>query len=391
MRNGLAAIALSMLIGGVALVDSTPSAEQPAAAAGEGQASSAAAQRQSGALLAVAPEVIDCHADAGNTCVGTLTIRPTTAQARNQTFRLLAIIATPDGTPVDLRGASLVCETCAGDAITIPGKPAVIARFTLELPDHWRDRWRPRVGEGVIGLVPAGNPVLFDGASKRVRVLPSAPSEWQTFVLGGSGLLALFVAVTLVVRLRSNSLRLGDRLGAPAWNSAESWAANLTVGAGLLSSVIGLAAIGDFTVFMTKPSYSAVNVLCGSLLLLAPLIYGLSRRRSAGGAMEGSVGTVMIAGSLVLWAATGQLLTFSLLILEVWRASALDRMVAAAIVVLSVLLIIGLLVHGHVALFEAVMSARPVKGTDAAGTPAARVRAQRAKAAGTAAPPWTLP
>lgn len=180
-------------------------------------------------------------------------------------------------------------------------------------------------------------------------------------------------------------------MGAPAWNSAESWAANLTVGASLVGGVIGLAAIGDFTVFMTKPSYSVVNVLCSSLLLLAPLIYGLSRRRGAGGAMEGAVGTVLIAGSLVLWAGMGQLMTFSLLILEVWRASALDETVAMTVVVLSVLLIIALLVHGHVALFEAVMAAKPVPGTDAAGTHAAKVRDLRASTAGLLAPQWTLP
>jgi hypothetical protein len=391
MRNGLAAIVLSMLLGGGALVDSGRFAQQPGAATGDGQASNAAAQRQAAALLALAPEVIDCHASAGNTCVGTLTIRPTQA-AINQTFRLVAVIATADGTPVGLRGASLICETCMGDGITIPAKPTVIAGFTLQLPNDWRDTWRPQIGEGVIGLVPASNTVLFDGAPKRVRVLASTPSGWQTSVLVVSGLLALLVAVTLVVRLWSNAVRLGDRMGAPAWNSAESWAANLTVGASLVGGVIGLAAIGDFTVFMTKPAYSVVNVLCSSLLLLAPLLYGLSRRRSAGGAMEGAVATVLIAGSLVLWAGTGQLLTFSLLILEVWRASALDEAVAATVVVLSVLLIVGLLVHGHVALFDAAMVAKPVPGTDAADTPAAKVRAQRAtETSGTAAPEWTLP
>lgn len=395
MREGVTGIIVAMLLGAGLAWAPPPAQEQASAPAGQEQppGGGSALARPAAAVTTITPETIDCHpVRSDGTCTAGVTLRSTKDGIGKQ-MRLAAVLATPDGTPVNGVVVKLTCPACAGDVITIPAAPAIPLQLTLELPDEWRSALAPRVASGIAGFVPAGG-TLFDGAPKRLRVLAPSPSEWQTGVLAVSGLLALLVALSLAVRLGMNGVALTDRMGAPSWKAGESWAANLTVGAALVNGVIALGVIADFTVFMTKPAYGVVSMLLASLVLLAPIVYGLARRKvtaTRGGATveehEGFVAIVILASVLVLWASAGQLMTFGLLILEVWRAGALGGGVSGVIVALTAAILAALLVYGHFALFETLRDAR--KPDPAAKTTKAAGR----EAIGTAkaAPAWTLP
>jgi hypothetical protein len=169
-------------------------------------------------------------------------------------------------------------------------------------------------------------------------------------------------------------------MGAPSWKASESWSSNLTVGAGLVNGVTSLGVVSELTVFMTKPAYAVNSMLLGAFVLLAPILYGIARRRvtpaspadtsanpllaaSKSAESEGSVRSFLLAGVLTLWASGGQLVTFALVMCELWRFGLLSRPLAALIAVLTVSVFVGLLNHGYTSMTDA--PPRPQRGRNA--------------------------
>jgi hypothetical protein len=306
-----------------------------------------------------------------------------------------------DPVAVDLK---VECATdCTGQTVKFNGKPVTAVKVILSLPECWRHGLTPRVATGLIGLATSAKPgrLEFEGTPKRLRVLAPAPSRWQSSVILVSGSLALVVGLFAAV---ASSSKLRQRMGAPSWSGADSWGTNLTVGAGLVNGVLAIAVLTDTTAYMTKSSYTALSMILASLVLLAPIVFGLFRREvdvaeeasesadpsapvsvltATTKEFEGYVIVFIVAGSLTLWASLGQLMTFALLIGELRIADVIGTGVAVVVVILVAVVAVGLLIYGFVAMREAAKTA-----TEASTTKSAAGRESRDR---TARPPrWSL-
>ena len=314
------------------------------------------------------------------------------------------MLTTADGDAVALTLVAECSTKCSDNTVRLESEPANSVRVTLKLPPDWRRISSPQVGSGFLGIMSDKNPNRFEGTPKRLRVLAPSPSFWQWAVILGPGVIAFLTASTVITRLKAARIGLDYRMGAPSWKASESWSSNLTVGAGLVNGVLALAVVSDFTVFMTKPSYGVLSMLLGAFVLLAPIVYGISRRAvdvvktdpapvvtqknilvpQAQGKdeFEGAVGVFLVAGALTLWASGGQLVTFALLVLELWRFGVLGAPLAAIVAMLVLAVFAALLGHGATSMYEAAVRAKPpLKAT--AGKREGRKTTERA-------PGWAL-
>jgi hypothetical protein len=328
------------------------------------------------ATYVITPDTIDCTTFINeNTCQASLVIRvPQNAETR--ALSLAATLTTPSGNAVEPKTIAIIRPD--GSTVTtldLSGKSAEAIKVQLTLPSGWRQSWPPSVASGVLGILSNDR---YEGTPKRLRVLAPSGSVWQTRAILGPAALALLVAIGVAVYLQRAKVGLLDRMGAPNWRASESWSSNLTIGAGLTNGVLTLAVISDLTVFMTKPAYGVVTMLLSALVTLAPIVYGLFRKaRTAERAepnvqnrlallqpakeqSDGYVVVFLAAGALTLWASGGQLLTFALLIGELWSVAALTTPVAVVIVGLVLVVFVALFVYGGKS-----MATVPVKAQEA--------------------------
>jgi hypothetical protein len=372
MRNGLTGLASVALLGGVLAVGGTSMPERTAVPAEDAAGD---ARLKPAATYVITPDTIDCTTFISeNTCQASLVIRvPQNGEAR--VVSLGATLTTPSGNAAEATVAIIGSDGRTTNTVDLSGKSAAVVKVQLTFPKGWRRDWPPSVASGVLGILSDNN--RYEGTPKRLRVLAPSGSRWQTTVVLLPAALSLLVALAAAVYLRRNGIGLLDRMGAPNWRASESWSSNLTVGAGLANGVLALAVISDLTVFMTKPAYGVVTMLLSALVILAPIVYGLFRRArtaqestveptvatrlqllqpAAKEQFDGYVVMFLAAAALTLWASGGQLLTFALLIGELWSAAALNTPVAVVIVGLVLMVFVALFVYGGKS-----MAAAPVK------------------------------
>jgi hypothetical protein len=291
--------------------------------------------------IIMTPEVIECSVFLSeNTCTGTFMLRPT--KALDSVLQIKAVVTDPDGTPhaADL---NFTCSGCTPAGVPLP--PAVSVTFTLRLPEGWRNPWHPRVGTGLIGIVTDSR---FDGTPKRLRIPAPSPSGWQVTVV----FLPLFAAA-LVVGLVVNDLKgetLTASLGTPVWQPASSWSSNLTIGAAVVNGVLALLATHELTVFMPKASYTVTATLMGTLVLLAPVAYGL-------GTGERSLKGFYPAGLITLWSSGTQLAMFGLLLGELRRVDLLGDAITWTLRAMTGAVFVALLRYGRAAMVSTVKAA----------------------------------
>jgi hypothetical protein len=171
----------------------------------------------------------------------------------------------------------------------------------------------------------------------------------------GAAVIALLIAAW---RLRkAPRVSLCGLMGGATWSFQQSWGSNVTIGAGILSSLLTLIAFPAHPQIMDKNSYSLLQGLFLAVVALAPLVYGLIRPdvqdgSSAPAAAQGYVYMFLFAGTLVLWAALGQVMTLGVLVEEFKRALSLDAYLGCALIGLAVILFLLLVVYGVRALYQ---------------------------------------
>jgi hypothetical protein len=409
MRNGVLGTIAAGLLGGAAafgmgaLQSQSPSIPLEQHAAQAAAATGAPTQLNvlpPASAAAIAQETIDCTVfNSARECHVAMILRaPGNSPSTDRDLHAVLIDTRGDPVPVDLK---VECATgCTGQTVKFNGRPATALKVIVTLPGCWRDGFTPRVATGLIGVATKAKPGEFEGTPKRLRILAPAPSRWQSLVIFGSGSVAL--GLSLVVAIASSS-RLGQRMGAPSWSGADSWGTNLSVGGGLVNGALAIAVLTDTTGYMTKSSYAALSMVLASLVLLAPVVYGLFRREvdvlerasespdpGAPGLLiatakefEGYVIVFIVAGFLTIWASLGQLMTFALVIGELRIADVIGGGVAAVVIILVAVVALGLVFYGFVAMVETAKAAKGASTTENASGRESRERNARA-------PHWSL-
>jgi len=165
-----------------------------------------------------------------------------------------------------------------------------------------------------------------DGAANAVDQeirIPERPLMGAVF--GIPMIVTAVIVIVTAANLHRRNIGLLRLMGQVNFSFERSWGANVTLGAALLMTLIGLTTFPDRPQLMSKPSYSMLQMLFAALVTMAPLAYNLIRRdvavNNGGVDTRGYVITYLFAGGLVLWAAMGQMATLAVLVEEfVWRA-----------------------------------------------------------------------
>lgn len=291
--------------------------------------------------MVMTPDVIDCSTFVSeNTCTGSFMLRPT--KVIDKALQIKAVVTEPDGTPQAAK-LTFTCSECS--AAGLPQAPSVSVTYTLTLPEGWRKRSYPRVGTGLIGIV---NDNRFEGTPKRLRITAPAPSGWQAIVV----LLPLLAAAIVVglVAIELQGQKLTGSLGTPVWQPASSWSSNLTIGAAVVNGVLSLLATNDLTVFMPKSAYTVTTTLMATLVLLAPVVYGLAIGPK-------SLKGFYAAGLITLWSSGTQLLILALLLGELHRVDLLGDAITRTLWFTTGVVFIALLLYGRAAMVSTVKTA----------------------------------
>lgn len=158
--------------------------------------------------------------------------------------------------------------------------------------------------------------------TKSIMLVPPDNSCWfQVPLLTSLGI----GLVDLLFSLWALRGKLGQPVGGPQWSFGTSFATNFTVGAGLLTPLLGANVITDALHYMTKSSYALLALLFAALLLIAPALFSffsVPRQSTTTPGQTttvsiGNVGLFLVTSALMIVAVTGQLITVGLAIGEV--------------------------------------------------------------------------
>jgi hypothetical protein len=196
-------------------------------------------------------------------------------------------------------------------------------------------------------------PPAPDPVSLRIPVtIPAEPRSNETvtaFVLLTSLSMAAVIVIVTAVNLRRKKFDLTRRMGSSAWNFGDSWGTNVTIGATLLSALLALTVFPAQPRLMDKSWYSILSTLLTAIVASAPIVYGMIRVQvqanqdsTAAINSQGYVFMFLISGGLVLWGATGQILTLILLTQEFLVAKSFGT--AAGLILQALALAMGILV-----------------------------------------------
>jgi hypothetical protein len=173
-------------------------------------------------------------------------------------------------------------------------------------------------------------------------------------VIGGL-IWALFLVVVASYRLRRIITWNGD-MGSVRWDASKSWTSTFTAVSALLSIVLSASQVvlPKPTLIMDKPTYSGLSLFFGALILLAAFAYNATMRpkgvtalpTAAQKELRGTVRSFLLATTLALWGASGQIVTLLLLLEELKGQASLVPLAAGVFQVL--LIVVLLLLLGYV-------------------------------------------
>ncbi len=168
-------------------------------------------------------------------------------------------------------------------------------------------------------------------------------SEWVLWLPFGLAVVAGGVAAR---RLWG---KLRNTMGLPSWDFSRSWASNITVVGSLVSLTVLASIPVPKEIQIPRSAYTILSLVFTLLAALAPLVYNFSRKVSREGDKIIACGTVfmfVVAGTITLWAAVGQLEMQALLLEELRSAGLLAVSICRLLQVLFAGVAVGLLVYG---------------------------------------------
>ncbi len=140
-------------------------------------------------------------------------------------------------------------------------------------------------------------------------------------------LASLALAAVLVVAARATSgPGPANGIDFPQWDFSKSWASNLTVVGAILGTVLSGKVLPARTVVITPDGYTALSLLFGILVVLAPFLYTAFRKgrpTPTGPEFAGRNVGFLVASAVTIWAVCGQIATIGLVLYEAQHAKAL--------------------------------------------------------------------
>jgi hypothetical protein len=203
-------------------------------------------------------------------------------------------------------------------------------------------------------------------------------------VFVGSLISSVVILLIVAFSLLNKKIGLLWPMGGSNWSFQQSWGTNVTIASGLLGTLLTTFIFPEHARFMPRGSYTLLQSLFSALTILAPLLYGLIRRRSI--ESQGYVVMFLIAGGIILWGALGQAATLFLLIQELIAGNTIDILIGRILQWLAGILTLLLIFYGLRALYE---TAKGLSVNPATGAPAGTAK-ELAPTPSAPLPEWPL-
>jgi hypothetical protein len=108
-------------------------------------------------------------------------------------------------------------------------------------------------------------------------------------------------------------------VGGATWDFSKSWASNITVVGAIVGTVLSAKVLpASPTVVATPNGYTALSLLFGALVVVAPLVFTALRSKPSAMdvTVEGKGWAFLLASALTLWGVIGELVTGGLILYE---------------------------------------------------------------------------
>lgn len=149
----------------------------------------------------------------------------------------------------------------------------------------------------------------------------------------------------------------------PAWDGASSWASNLGVAGGLVTSLLGLSILPAEPRFLTKSGYVLVSVLFTAITTLAPSVYRFVFGASSESKQRFAIVAIAAAGFMTVSGALGQIGLVIALLYEFSLVGVLGRYAVLPFVVVLIIVAVALFLYAVYSMFEMTTSTDSAAGT----------------------------
>jgi hypothetical protein len=120
---------------------------------------------------------------------------------------------------------------------------------------------------------------------------------------------------------------LTTAIGDASWDFSKSWASNVTIVGAIVGTVLSAKILPATAAVVASPNgYTALSLIFGSLVVVAPLVFTASRSGKpspAGPVYTGRGWAFMLASAMTLWGVLGELTTVGLVLYEAQHAKTL--------------------------------------------------------------------
>lgn len=214
-----------------------------------------------------------------------------------------------------------------------------IVPFTLTLRasgktfDPWRDARLPLKGHIAIVSTSERGPVIksLKIDMRELTVPQIQPAALEVSGVIGTGVLSIAVLLLALLFRKDPAPK-----GSASW-SADSIGANVALGSGLVTALVGLAGLPQLTAYASRPTYGLLIAIFAAVVALGSPAANLLGKAGAAAL------SFFAAASLVLWGAIGQLLVAFFLVLELRRAAVLAESTTWTLLTLDVALGLGVI------------------------------------------------
>jgi hypothetical protein len=167
--------------------------------------------------------------------------------------------------------------------------------------------------------IPARPEPQITAGALAISINVPAPSGLEAWLVSRALFVAgIITALTLIVLALYRVLL--HNMGSATWSFDSSIATNLTFGGTILTVLASYSVLPATTQLMNKSSYSALSLIAAVLIMLAPALYTVGRKRVVVDGEEQLVGRVWvlaISSGLLLWAVILQISTFWAELIEI--------------------------------------------------------------------------
>jgi hypothetical protein len=291
-------------------------------------------------------------------------LQNTSAKALEPAFKVYA--EDDDGKPVE--GLTVAAEK---GSVLEPVPGGDVRRYRILVRNIKKSQ---SLSGQLVATANAGTDAAAAPAAVDLELSPKQTGPGSDVIFLVAGLIAFVLVLFRWGTMRF--ARAGDTLAPADLEFSSGVASTLTVVGAVLGTAVAADVLPEHTQHLSKPAYTALNVIFGVLIAVGALAFGAFQKQTQGEKgpeLHGYVAAFMLATFLTAWAALGELWTLWYLVSDVDASTGFTEVGTTTIKVLLAISAIGVLIYLAVRMHQVAEPAAPAGvGGEDEGTRATR-------------------